>query len=259
MRRPALLSERATTGTLTVIPAARPPLALRPPVRPAVTLAEEFSDRCVAVRGQSMHAVARLDPFEFGGRFGVRGRVTRSVQVTSWALRAPIPRTVSRRSQAATLRSPRGSIGVEIALALALVAAAIFLVWTISHRLGQNVRRDRFVEEFRALAVALEAAHQVNGKWPSAALEGEVPAGLAAFLPEGKWPDPTALGGRFVWTPPLRGEPATLGVTDFTTDRSFVASRSDLQAIDAILDDGNLGAGRFRTGFNGWPIWRFGP
>ena len=65
--RASMLSEGACAVPLAGSAAPRPALPLRPPVRPAVGLAEELADGRVAVRGQPMHAVARFDPFEIGG------------------------------------------------------------------------------------------------------------------------------------------------------------------------------------------------
>ena len=64
--RASMLSEGACAVPLAGSAAPRPALPLRASVRPAGGLAEEFADGSVAVRGQPVHAVARLDPFELG-------------------------------------------------------------------------------------------------------------------------------------------------------------------------------------------------
>ena len=77
MRRAPLLAKRSATRILPLITAARPTLTLRPSMGPAMGLAEEFSDGRVAVRGEPMHAVARLDRFRIDGRFSIRCDIAR--------------------------------------------------------------------------------------------------------------------------------------------------------------------------------------
>ena len=48
-------------------------------------------------------------------------------------------------------------------------------------------------------------------------------------------------------------------VTAFFPQAPLALSRADLLRIDAQLDDGNLATGRFRTGFNGWPVYTLEP
>ena len=73
-------------------------------------------------------------------------------------------------------------------------------------------------------------------------------------------------GGNYGWVPPdtangsgeaegaKSGGNGAIVVTAFTPSFPLVLSAADLAYIDAKLDDGNLKTGRFRTGFNGWPV-----
>ena len=56
------------------------------------------------------------------------------------------------------------------------------------------------------------------------------------------WRDPG--GGRGVVT-----------LTAFVPQFPLTLTRADLQRIDRLIDDANLATGRFRTGFNGWPVY----
>jgi len=56
---------------------------------------------------------------------------------------------------------------------------------------------------------------------------------------------------------PLR--PGMIAVTAFSPGPPLTLSEDDLRYIDRKLDDGNLATGRFRTGFNRWPIYLIGP
>jgi hypothetical protein len=47
----------------------------------------------------------------------------------------------------------------------------------------------------------------------------------------------------------------TIALTAFPPERPLSLRRADLVRIDRQLDDGNPATGRFRTGFNGWPVY----
>jgi len=44
-------------------------------------------------------------------------------------------------------------------------------------------------------------------------------------------------------------------LTAFSPSFPLTLVESDLIYIDRKIDDGNLATGRFRTGFNGWPVY----
>ncbi|MBI2498294.1 MAG: hypothetical protein HYV75_10425 [Opitutae bacterium] len=44
-------------------------------------------------------------------------------------------------------------------------------------------------------------------------------------------------------------------LTAFAPDLPLTLDNTDLLYIDGQVDDGNLATGRFRTGFNGWPVY----
>jgi hypothetical protein len=50
-----------------------------------------------------------------------------------------------------------------------------------------------------------------------------------------------------------------IAITAFSPKAPLALTSKDLLYIDSKLDDGNLATGRFRTGFNGWPVYRVGP
>jgi hypothetical protein len=46
-----------------------------------------------------------------------------------------------------------------------------------------------------------------------------------------------------------------IALSAFSPASPHLLSEADLLALDARLDDGNLATGRFRAGFNRWPIY----
>lgn len=78
--------------------------------------------------------------------------------------------------------------------------------------------------------------------------DGTSPAPPVAPAPEAK-PAPK----------PAREPVAMIAVTAFAPDSPLRLTAQQLLEIDRRIDDGNLATGRFRTGFNGWPVYRLQP
>ena len=55
--------------------------------------------------------------------------------------------------------------------------------------------------------------------------------------------------------PQAVGSPGRITLTAFSPHFPLTLTRSDLLALDRQIDDGDLTTGRFRTGFNGWPVY----
>ncbi len=90
---------------------------------------------------------------------------------------------------------------------------------------------------------------------------------MEAYLEETAWRKGSPWGGNYSWLTPdqvvqnyhgIGREPDATGaiaVTAFWLSSPLALSRDDLLYIDGQIDDGDLTTGRFRTGFNGWPVY----
>ena len=144
------------------------------------------------------------------------------------------------------------------------VVLALMVIQKIQHR----ARCDELIADLRAISTAFQSYHQQQATWPAASNEGVAPPhGLESLLKETNWLKGTPFGGSYGWVPPDPSpEPSheadrgwagsgTITLTAFSPSFPLTLSRADLVYIDAQIDDGNLATGRFRTGFNGWPIF----
>lgn len=143
---------------------------------------------------------------------------------------------------------------------------------------GSAVKRYRhtqalrhFVQDLTYADAAFQSYLREHGKAPPDSDVGVVPPGMAPYLSKLDWTAPTAVGGAYRWVNiPLAAAPAgdpsatgngsanppvgTIAITVFGASPPLMLSPADLMEIDRLLDDGNLATGKFRTGFNGWPV-----
>jgi type IV pilus assembly protein PilA len=141
-----------------------------------------------------------------------------------------------------------GSAGftlVELMIVIAIIGllSAIAVPNYISYRKKARVAQvasnlKNFETAFIAYAVDYENfpndCHTDTGPYglPNAEME--------AYISVNEWAAPTALGGRYNWEGPDYYSYAGISVDGPTVDEKY------LRLLDAMLDDGNLGSGRFR-------------
>lgn len=136
-------------------------------------------------------------------------------------------------------------------LLLTVVAAALLvaLPGVALNRLLHEIRRQKFADQLSAFSHAFSQYHTKHGRWPAQATEVETVLG-----PLG-WARNSPFGGQYEWHAPHDApEPAAITLTAFHPHPPLRCTLADLLAVDRELDDGNLATGRFRTGFNGWPV-----
>ena len=155
-------------------------------------------------------------------------------------------------SPATATRCRRGFSTAELLLALLVFALGGALALTLAGRIRQRLQCDRFIAELRAHATALEGHQRRHGAWPATAAE------VADLRSAPAWTQGSPFGGEYGWTAPAPGRPGRITLTAFAPNLPLTLSPADLRYIDARLDDGNLAGGRFRTGFNGWPVYLVG-
>lgn len=149
--------------------------------------------------------------------------------------------------------------GLTATLLMAVVISAV------NRRLQQNTR-ENFVADLLTAKNAFDSFMRDRGTIPADAAIGTIPPGMAPFLANLSWSEPTPVGGNYRWTyrpgPTRDDAPAAHGlieITAFPPSPRINLSFGDLLEIDRKIDDGNLETGDFRIGFNGWPTLRVTP
>jgi len=142
------------------------------------------------------------------------------------------------------------------------------LALTVAGRLRQRQNCDDYVRDLRAIAAAFDGYHRQRNLWPpSSSAEIALPPDLARALAATAWFKGSPFGGNYAWIAPdpapaaghaptrSWGDRGAVMLTAFVPDVPLALTRADLLLIDRSIDDANLATGRFRTGFNGWPVY----
>jgi prepilin-type N-terminal cleavage/methylation domain-containing protein len=127
-----------------------------------------------------------------------------------------------------------------------IVALIIGLLTTLAVPAFVSARRDSlnvaFVNDLRKAADAFDLYATEHGTYPPDATPGNVPAGIAPYLPKMNWAGVTPIGGRWDWDYLQWHFGCRAGVSVYRPDRSD----AQMRVIDALIDDGDLTTGIFR-------------
>lgn len=142
-----------------------------------------------------------------------------------------------------------------ISLLVALAVPAMILVKRQS--LATAVAND-----LRVFATAFEVDSHESGTWPAEVDAGVMPPEMASRLAESAWLRPTPIGGHYNWENAQThgGKQYRAAIAVSSSGGSTVLEDVDLfEAIDRILDDGNLSSGSFVIGSDNEPVFVVAP
>lgn len=141
-------------------------------------------------------------------------------------------------------RSAFTLVEVMIVVAIIGILAAMALNSFIVAR--RNSRNVAFMNDISKASNAFELYAIENGSYPADKWPGVVPDGMAAYLPKMDWAEETPIGGQWDWDNGQFG--FTAGVSVYKPGRS----RAQMILVDGMLDDGDLGTGRFQERTDGY-------
>ncbi|MBI5771530.1 MAG: hypothetical protein HZA93_27400 [Verrucomicrobia bacterium] len=182
----------------------------------------------------------------------------------------------SRQALRRPARASRGTGGftlLEFFLVLLALGLAGYIAVSETGKSQHRARLDQFIAELRTIAGVFETYRAQKGAWPPATNPDiRTPLGMESALAATRWRAGPPFGGTYEWQPPFRpaaddkdaasSKPirgGAIALTAFSPHPPLALTADDLRYIDARLDDGNLATGRFRTGFNGWPVYLIEP
>ncbi len=116
--------------------------------------------------------------------------------------------------------------------------------------------------DFRTFAAAFDTYVHETGNWPAEVDVGVVPPEVTNRINGGAWTRPTPLGGQYNWdnNQMHAGTRFKAAIAISSSSTSAVLQDLDLmEAIDHIIDDGNLATGNFRLGADDEPVFVISP
>jgi prepilin-type N-terminal cleavage/methylation domain-containing protein len=130
---------------------------------------------------------------------------------------------------------------VEIMIVASIIALLALIATPSVLRARDQSREAKFVNALRVARGAFETYQAEHNAYPADVNRGVVPAGMDTYFgPTFDWTKPTPFGGNWDWD---------YNVFGFTAAVSAVgtnATVSQMQEIDAKIDDGDLSTGAFR-------------
>jgi type IV pilus assembly protein PilA len=135
---------------------------------------------------------------------------------------------------------------VEIMIVVAIIGllAAIAIPSFVKAR--KRAQATTFISDLRVACDAFELYTMEKGTYPPDKTPGVIPPGMADYLAKTHWTEKTPIGGQWDWDNGQFGSKA--GVSVYEPDRTVL----EMQEIDKMIDDGNLGTGIFRQRAQGY-------
>lgn len=147
---------------------------------------------------------------------------------------------------------------VVVTIISMLVAAAVPAAIRVKRRsLATAVAND-----LRVFAAAFDTYAHEKGTFPAEAEAGILPPEMETRIKSDVWQRTTPIGGKYNWENAQMHAGARPRAAIAITTVGLVALVQDLdrfEAVDRVIDDGNLATGNFRLGANDEPVFIIAP
>lgn len=146
------------------------------------------------------------------------------------------------------LLGTQGFTLVEIMIVVVIIGLLAAMAVPAFQRIRRNVQNKTFANDLRQIRGAAEQYIMEHSAYPEDGQPGEFPAGLLEYLPSicAIKNQPTPLGGQWDWDFQQFG--CTAGISVYQP----MADAAQMQELDALIDDGDLSSGNFRTRSDGY-------
>ena len=129
---------------------------------------------------------------------------------------------------------------VEIMIVVLIIGMIAAIAIPAIQRVQLRAKKSRFVSDLRVFTQAFETYAMQNGGWPPNVGPGIVPPALSGALQVNVWTNPSVVGGNWNYDNNINGVTTAISISGANIDTSV------MQAIDAIIDDGDLSTGNFQ-------------
>jgi len=159
-------------------------------------------------------------------------------------------RTAAARSAGFTL--------VEIMVVVMIISMLVALLVPTVAKVKRRSQTSALANDLRVFASAFEAYAQEAGNWAAEVDVGVFPTEMQSRLNETSWQRVTPIGGHYNWdnNQMHRGTRYRAVIAINSTSSAPLVQDVDLwEAVDRLIDDGNLTTGNFQLGADDEPIF----
>ncbi|WP_309381691.1 type II secretion system protein [Cerasicoccus frondis] len=165
-----------------------------------------------------------------------RARRSASSQITE-------PAPLDDQSVGLKASPSRGFTLLEVMIVVVIIGLLATIAMPAFQRARMRTQSTRFANDLRQFSGAFETYSLEHGAWPDDETEGVLPAGMDGYIAADKFNLPTIYGGNYDWEGPGGGFSGGVAVSI----RGSNLDDEQAVMIDEILDDGDLGTGRFQA------------
>ncbi len=186
-----------------------------------------------------------------------------------WVAQRPGPLLIEMRSTFSSLKSwrrlgrkprqsARGFTLVEIMVVVTIISFLAMLAVPAIRKIEVRARATATVNDLRVFETAFQAYAAEKGGFPPAAAAGTLPTEMVDRIKATDFAKASPVGGHYTWERDqvFGGVRCKAAITiDTTGDSTLSADADQLEAVDRVIDDGNLSTGNLIFGGTGSLVW----
>lgn len=130
---------------------------------------------------------------------------------------------------------------MELMIVVAIIGLLAAIAVPNFVRAREDVQNGAYLSDLRVATGAFQEYSVINGEYPPDRTPAQMPDGMEDYLARMRWSEENTLGGQWDWDSDVFG--VTAGISVYRPD----APVDQLIRLDAIIDNGDLGSGEFRS------------